>query len=220
MTSYVFWNYAHIILFVYWLGADLGVMILGKQVKRSDLSFEQRALLLQCALIIDLMPRIAFIFMFPVGLVMSKSLGLVQVPGVVMIAVWIVAAAWLSLLMAIGRYEGEPLAARLQRVQRVFLVIAGAAIIALGVMSLLGQGPFATSWLAWKVLLFGLVCWVAVGIDWAFGPLIVAFPALAQGSTPDLERQVSSAMDNALRFVYALYGLLAIIAFLGVAKPI
>lgn len=217
--SYAIWNYVHIVLFVYWLGADLGVMVLGRQVKRPELSFDQRALLLKCAMIIDLMPRIAFIFMFPTGLVMSQRLGLVDTPGWLVVAVWLISAAWFALLLGIGRYEGRPLAARLQHVQRVFLMIVGTGLIGVGLWSLLGTGPFATGWLATKVLLFGVICWVAVGIDWAFEPLMVAFPALAQGSTPELEAQVSKAMDNALRFVYTLYALLAFIAFLGVTKP-
>lgn len=47
------WKFAHILLFVYWLGADLGVFLLARAAKRADLSFEQRALLLKMALLID-----------------------------------------------------------------------------------------------------------------------------------------------------------------------
>ena len=49
MTAYQFWLFVHLLLFVYWLGADLGVLVLAKKVKDRSLPFEQRALLIQMA---------------------------------------------------------------------------------------------------------------------------------------------------------------------------
>ena len=109
----------------------------------------------------------------------------------------------------------------LQKVQVGYLGLLGVVLVALGAHSLLSEGGlFAQDWLAAKVLLFGLICFCAIGIDWAFKPLVVAFPQLAQGSTPELEKTISGSMDRALRFVYALYALLAIIAWLGVSRSL
>ena len=43
------WKYIHILLFVYWLGADLGVFLLALASKRRNLSFPERALALKMA---------------------------------------------------------------------------------------------------------------------------------------------------------------------------
>lgn len=221
MTTYNLLLFIHILLLVYWLGADLGVMILGKQVKRTDLSFEQRALLLQMAMVIDFTPRIAFIAMFPVGYALSARLGLVPGDAIIQWSLVLVALAWLVLVLTTLRSEGTSRGAFLQKVQVGYLFLLGLLLVALGAHSLGTEGGlFAQNWLAAKVLLFGLICFCAIGIDWAFKPLVVAFPQLAQGSTPELEKVISGSMDNALRFVYALYGLLIIIAWLGVSRSL
>ena len=43
MESYLLWGYFHIILFVFWLGGDIGVFLSAIYAKRSDLSFETRS---------------------------------------------------------------------------------------------------------------------------------------------------------------------------------
>lgn len=221
MTTYNVLLFVHILLLVYWLGADLGVMILGKQVKRTDLSFEQRALLLQMAMVIDFTPRIAFIAMFPVGYALAARLGLAPADAAIQWSLALIAVAWLLLVLTILRSEGTPRGIFLQKIQVGYLGLLGLVLVAIGAHSLASEGGlFAQGWLAAKVLLFGLICFCAIGIDWAFKPLVVAFPQLAQGSTPELERTISGSMDRALRFVYALYALLAIIAWLGVSRSL
>jgi hypothetical protein len=53
----------------------------------------------------------------------------------------------------------------------------------------------------------------------AFRPIGPAFAELAtRGSQPEIEQPISRAVDGAIRYVLALYGLIVIIAFLGVTK--
>ncbi|MFO0226834.1 MAG: hypothetical protein ACK52B_00265, partial [Gammaproteobacteria bacterium] len=61
---------------------------------------------------------------------------------------------------------------------------------------------------------------LGIGIDVAFRPVGPAFMRLAsEGSSPQIEAEVSRGIDGAVRVVLALYLLLALIAFSGVAKP-
>ena len=53
---------------------------------------------------------------------------------------------------------------------------------------------------------------VAHGIGPAFARLAT------EGSRPEIEQDIGSAVDGAVRYVLALYALLIIIAFLGVTK--
>ena len=219
--SYDLWKFAHILLFVYWLGADLGVFLLARAAKRTDLNFDQRALLLKMAMLIDLTPRIAFVLMFPVGLHLSMALGLVSVGPLLLTAVWLLAGGWLALLFAIGRHEGTATGAALAQWNLRLQALLGALIIAVAISSLLGYGPFRTGWLGLKVLLFGLIFVCSIMIDVRFRPLMPAFARLAvEGSKPDIERAVSGAIDGAIRWVLALYALVVIIAFLGTVKPV
>ncbi|NDE86742.1 MAG: hypothetical protein EB048_04050 [Gammaproteobacteria bacterium] len=41
--DHAIWVFVHVMLLVYWLGADLGVLLLAKAAKRPELSFAERA---------------------------------------------------------------------------------------------------------------------------------------------------------------------------------
>jgi hypothetical protein len=220
VTVHSLWLYAHILLFVYWLGADLGVLILARAVKRPDLGFEQRALLLKMALLIDVTPRIAFVLMFPVGFQLATGLGLVDAGRWTLAAVWLLAVAWLALVLAIGRSEGTPRGQRLMQFHLALQGVLAVLFVGIGTSSLLGHGPFEGAWLAAKVLLFGLIFACAIGIDWEFRPIGPAFQRLAtEGSGPEVEAAISGSIDGAIRWVLTLYGLLLVIGFLGTTKP-
>jgi hypothetical protein len=213
------WVFLHLMLLVYWLGGDLGVFVLAKASKRPDLSFAERAFALRMAVAIDLVPRLCFTVMFPVGLHVTASGGFAVVPVWAFVVAWGVAAAWIALLLAIGRNEGKPAAERLNRLhlglQAVLLVVVGW----IGIQSLLGQGPLPGGWFAAKIVLFALIFAMGIGIDFAFRPIAPAFMRLAsEGSTPDIEAAISHAVDGSIRYVLGLYALLIAIAFLGVTK--
>ena len=213
------WVFLHLMLLVYWLGGDLGVFVLAKAAKRPELSFAERAFALRMAVAIDLLPRLCFTVMFPVGLHVTASGGFAVVPVWAFVVAWGVAAAWIALLLAIGRNEGKPAAERLNRLhlglQAVLLVVVGW----IGIQSLLGQGPLPGGWFAAKIVLFALIFAMGIGIDFAFRPIAPAFMRLAsEGSTPDLEAAISRAVDGSIRYVLGLYALLIAIAFLGVTK--
>ena len=213
------WVFLHLMLLVYWLGGDLGVFVLAKASKRPALSFAERAFALRMAVAIDLVPRLCFTVMFPVGLHVTASGGFAVVPVWAFVVAWGVAAAWIALLLAIGRNEGKPAAERLNRLhlglQAVLLVVVGW----IGIQSLLGQGPLPGGWFAAKIVLFALIFAMGIGIDFAFRPIAPAFMRLAsEGSTPDIEAAISRAVDGSIRYVLGLYALLIAIAFLGVTK--
>ena len=213
------WVFLQLMLLVYWLGGDLGVFVLAKAAKRPELSFAERAFALRMAVAIDLLPRLCFTVMFPVGLHVTASGGFAVVPVWAFVVAWGVAAAWIALLLAIGRNEGKPAAERLNRLhlglQAVLLVVVGW----IGIQSLLGQGPLPGGWFAAKIVLFALIFAMGIGIDFAFRPIAPAFMRLAsEGSTPDIEAAISRAVDGSIRYVLGLYALLIAIAFLGVTK--
>ena len=221
MDSLALWKYVHILILVFWLGTDVGVLLLAKRARDAKLDLGQRGLLMQMAGLIDLSPRIAFALMFPAGLQLAAASGLSTITTPVIVLAWLVALAWLWVIAQIVRNEGKPIAATLQRLQLFWLILLCAGTVALGVWSMLQGSPFAPIWLGLKVLLFGVICAVAIGLDWAFKPVGPAFVQLAtEGSSPEVEAAISGGIDNAVRYVYLLYMCLLVMAFLGVAKPI
>ena len=219
ITDVDVWTFVHILLFVYWLGADLGVVLLAKAAQSSDLTYDQRVLALRMALKIDVMPRLSFALMFPVGLELAAARGLVEPAAGLRGLAWIVSAAWVAIVIGMTRATGtaaEPLKhANVALHWALFL-----AVTAIGVTSVLGLGPFPDGWLGWKILLFGLIFFCGIMIDREFAPVSPAFARLgAEGSTPAIEQDIRGAIDRSIRWVLALYTLVLVIAFLGTARP-
>jgi hypothetical protein len=214
------WKFIHILLFVYWLGADLGVFLLAKAAQRSDLTYDQRVLALRMAMKIDILPRLSFALMFPVGLELSAALGLVE-PGLATRTVaWTVSAIWVAIVVGMVRSEGKLGAAALRHANVLLHWALFVVVGAIGVTSVLGRGPFPAGWLGWKILLFALIFFCGVMIDRRFEPVAPAFARLAaEGSRPDIEQAIKSAIDRSIAWVLALYALVVVVAFLGTARP-
>ena len=68
--------YAHLLLFVLWLGADVGVFVLGQHFrKRERWSLDQRIALLTLLVTVDMVPRSAWALMVPLSLSVVASGG-------------------------------------------------------------------------------------------------------------------------------------------------
>jgi hypothetical protein len=207
------WVFVHVMLLVYWLGADLGVLLLAKAAKRAELSFAERAFALRMAVTIDLVPRLCFAVMFPVGLHVTASGGYALIPTWAFVLSWSVSAGWIALLVALGRNEGTPRGTSLNRIHLALQAVLLLVIGWLGISAMLG------GWFGAKLVLFALIFAMGIGIDFAFRPIGPAFARLAsEGSRPEIEAVIGSAIDGAIRYVLGLYALLIAIAFLGITK--
>ena len=224
--SHLVWLYLHILLFVFWLGGDVGVWLSMAFVRDARLSFETRATIIKLAFYVDLFPRVAFALMIPVGVQLAGNLGLLPASDALRAAAWLVGLGWAALHLSALFLKGSPLALTLRKVNVAFEALVGALFVALGGAALLGVdfsatlGPIAQApWFATKLLLFGLVFWVVLGIDTRFQPFTTLLEAGPQGLTPERERRVRSLTNQTMAWALLLYALILAIAFLGKVKP-
>ncbi len=120
MTEHGLWVYVHILLFVYWLGGDLGVFILARAARRAELSFAERAYSLRMALVIDVTPRVCFALMFPVGLQICRTGGFVAVDPIWLLVAWAISLLWVAAILAAGKNHDKPLGATINQWLLVF----------------------------------------------------------------------------------------------------
>jgi hypothetical protein len=211
----------HILLLVYWLGADLGVFYSAGFLTNPALSVETRRTVMKILHFIDLFPRMALVTMLPVGISLALIGGYAAVPagwnGPVLAVVWIAGMAWLALVIKIyGRVS--PGLTRIDYFIR-FAVIA--ALLALAIASLMGMGPIVpgATWLAIKLIVFAAIILCGLGIRVAFKPFGQAFGKLvAAGSSPAVEAAMQQAQRRVRPVVLALWVGLVIEAFLGLSK--
>jgi hypothetical protein len=213
--------YVHLLLFVLWLGADVGVFLLGQHFrKRTIYTLDQRIALLKLLVIVDLTPRAAWALMVPLSLTVSYAGGWWDVPVAIVCAAWAIAAFWLWLVFDAHAHDMTPRAARNRKWEGWLRYLLCAFYLWLGVESVLTGHPIAVGWLAWKALLFGLIFAAAIMIDVSFkpvGPLLGKL--LAEGSREATELPLLRVMNNTRYWVWTVYALLIVTSWLGVVKP-
>lgn len=211
---------AHLVLFAYWLGGDVGVFYSSYRVCDPALGKEARLTALRIMMWVDMIPRYCLVTIFPVGLSIAALLGWWTTPPGFVPAVWVFSAAWLWMVWANHHYQGRPLAETLRKVDLVVRIAVIAGLLYVGVSGLAGSGPVNQPWLAAKLVLFAALIFCGLMIRVMIGPFGPVFGRIMQaGSTPELELQLTRTMNRARPFVVAIWIGLVAMAYLGALKP-
>lgn len=213
--------WVHLLLFVLWLGADVGVFLLGQHFrKRETYSLAERLTLLKMLVLVDMTPRTAWALMVPLSLSVSAMGGWWEVPTWLLALAWAVSAVWLYLVWDAHVQGQTPRAARDRRIESVLKIGLTLFYLWLGLASLLTGHPIGPGWLAWKALLFGGIFAAAIMIDVAFKPVGALLGRLiAEGSSDATELPLLAVMNRTRLWVWCVYLLLLATAWLGVVKP-
>jgi hypothetical protein len=212
--------FVHILLFVVWLGGDIGVFILGQHFRKREYALETRLTLLKILVITDMWPRTAWALMVPVTISMVAAGGFWAVPLWGVALSWAVGGLWLWLVWTAHAHDQTPYAAKLRGYENWLKYALTAFYLGLGALSLATGAPLADGWLAAKALVFGLIFAAAIMIDVAFRPVGPQLMALiSQGSSDATEVPLRATMDTTRIYVSMVYALLVVIGLLGTLKP-
>lgn len=209
----------HILLFVFWLGGDLGVAILGDHFRKRTYSIEERLTILKLLVINDLGPRYAWALMVASTISLVAAGGYWSVPAWGVATAWIVSLGWLWLVLAVHKAGQTPRAAKLKKIEFSLKWVLAAFYLVLGGVSLATDAPLAPNWLASKALLFGLIFVAAILIDVMFkpvGPLLMKL--IEEGSSDETEDPLLKTMNRSRFWVRVTYFLLVVVAFIGSTK--
>lgn len=213
--------WAHMLLFVLWLGADVGVFVLGQHFRRrTAYSLDQRIALLKLLVEVDIVPRTAWALMVPVSLSVVSLGGLWAVPAPVLAGAWVAGGLWLWLVWDAHLHDQTPRAARDRRVEFWLKIAIAIFYTGLGIVSIETGSPLPFAWLGWKALLFGMIFWAAIMIDVAFKPVGPQLGRLlAEGSSDATELPLLRTMNRTRLWVWCVYLLLLATSYLGAVKP-
>lgn len=212
----------HLLLLVYWLGADLGTFYASRFVADARLSPAQRATAAKIMLGIDIAPRVCMPLTLASGVHLAAGYRLLPLSPAAVAWVWLLCAAWLAGALAVHHVSGRggaPMLARVDGAARiaVVLVLAAAALAP----ALLGSAP-VQGWLAAKMLAFAgtVVCGLMIRRHLRpFGP---AFATLTHGGGGDplvLARAndtIAASIRRCVPWVLAIWVLLVAAAALGI----
>ncbi len=212
--------YAHLVLFVYWLGPDWGVYVTTHYICKPELSIDERRRFLTAMLWIDLVPRSCLILMFPVGLTLADGLGLSPIRGAWLWLVWAVFLAWLILSWAVYLSKGPNSGQTFRDIDNRIRWVVAPGLVAFGGVSLVMDIGFGSNWLGLKVMLFGVLVFLGLWLRSYVADLATGFQRLAaEGSSPEVEGIFSTMLSRSKKVVYLFWGTSLVLAFLGLAKP-
>lgn len=218
--------FLHIILLTYWLGSDIGVFYSSKFVVDPQVSPAGRVIAMKVMHMVDLAPRVCLILMLPSGITLmaASDFGRDLFLGWPLALAWIGGLAWLGIMLVAffkSPAKHADLAFRADWVVRVAVTVG--LVLAAGYALVVAE-PFGVEtnpkWLAGKVLAYALCILCGIMIRISLKPFGPAFGELmSTGSTPEVESAIGGSMRRAIPWVYSIWVLVLIAAFLGVVKP-
>jgi hypothetical protein len=214
------WILVHVLLFVYWLGGDLGVFY-GSRFRNSNAQdVPTRQLIGKITGAVDMAPRTTLVLMMPVGLTLAADLDLSPVTGWWLGLVWIASLAWLWLVWRV-HLEASP--ERKKRLAGFDMRLRWLVLVVLTVSALstfISGEPFGENWLAVKVLLYAAMIGCGIMIRITIKPYGAAFQSLVDnGSTPETEATIQAVAKVSRRWVKTIWALLLVAAWFGIAQP-
>ncbi len=211
--------FIHQLLFVYWLGPDIGVYYLSHRVTDTGLTPAQRLAAAQLMGQVDLMPRVCLSLMLTVGGILSEFAGIPH-PAWQMLGIILLGPAWLGLVLAVYFRQGTPAGLSLARIDFWFRALMILAVLA-SVAHAWSTGRLsATPWLAGKLLLFAAILLFGLLMRLRVAPLLAGIGRLAaEGPTLENDRRMARSLALTRPYVIAMWLCLLMAALLGVAQP-
>ncbi len=206
----------HLLLLVYWLGADVGTFYASRFVADVNLPAASRALAAKIMLGVDIAPRLCMPLMLATGVQLASLQGLWPLSNAVLVVVWAATAAWLGVVLWLhhhGRSAWGPRVAQLDFVFRsVLLALLGLAAVA----SLLGWALHWPAWLSIKLLCFAATMACGLMIRVHLRPFAAAFASMLSGQgTAQANPVISRAISRCVPCVLVIWILLVVAAASG-----
>lgn len=207
----------HILVFVYWLGGDLGAFYASGLLADCRRGPTARATAATILMNVDMAPRMGLIFAFPTGFALAISRGWLSVDPIWIAPAFALAALWALAAWLVHLKTGpHTLAGRFDTGVRWF---AMAGLVAGGLQGLTGLYDLPL-FLAIKLLLLAFAISCGLMIRRALKPFGPAFAKLRVGLESDeVNIVIAGTLANAKRYVIAIWAALLAAAALGVWTP-
>jgi hypothetical protein len=210
-------RFVHILLFAYWLGADLGVFLGGGWMSRPGLSVAERNRIRDLVMAIDVAPRIALVLMLPVGFSLALAWG-APLPAGALPPLWAASVAWIAALLWLHFAHGHRLAGLVLKADLALRLLVLAGMVVLGVRGL-ASGGAVPPWLAVKFLLFAAVISDGVVLRWISSQWRPAIERQMAGDIVRAEEMLRVRRQKAIVAALVMWLLVGAAAYIGTVKP-
>ena len=207
----------HVLVFVYWLGGDLGAFYTSHFLTRPNVNADRRLMAAQIVGDVDMAPRTALILMLPTGLLLAESKAWLSLGWPLLIVIVIVSLVWLALAWKLHT-SGPSASAWMKPVDTLFRYAMILGLVGVGLASVFGAIGLPL-FIALKCL--ALAGCVALGllIRVVLKPLGPSLMSLNGPNAASAEADLALTLQRARPLVMGIWALLLIAAFLGLWTP-
>lgn len=209
----------HLLIFVYWLGGDLGAFYASTIVTDREKSSAVRAAAARMLANIDLAPRSALILALPSGMSLAVATGWMAVGDLTLAALWMLSLIWLALIWHMHLHRCRPTIG-LQRADTVIRWFVVAGLLTLAVAAVAGAIKMPAFIVAkCAILALCILCGLAIRVVLKpFGAGIVELST--EGDPSHANAAIARALSRARPLVVTIWLLIATAAYLGVAHAV
>lgn len=207
----------HVLVFVYWLGGDLGAFYTSHFLTRADVNSDRRLMAAKVVGDVDMAPRTALILALPTGLMLAQSKGWMTLGWPIVGAIALASLIWLALAWKLHlAHNGQAAWMKTADTALRYAMIVGLITsCGLALASVIDLPIF----IALKLL--ALAGCVALGlyIRVVLKPLGSALMGLTGPNSDTAQADLARTLNRARPLVMGIWALLLIAAFLGLWTP-
>jgi hypothetical protein len=210
MADYSLALFAHVLIVIYLLGADLGRLYLVRLGAAGNVGPESRRLAAKGVLWVGSVTNLALILILPAGITLGSALGVYRIlHPAYFVGTWIVAGVWALVTILADRLDSRPL----HIADIVLRLILAPGFIYDGAIVFAGTSETVDAkWLASKIALYGLLIFLSVPLRWLGFSLRTAMVA-------DDPPGIQAALSKMSLPILSGWAIILLATWFGVAKP-
>lgn len=217
--TYLLVLFLHQLLFVFWLGPDIGIYMWSRKAVNPELTPAQRLAAGRIMTTIDIIPRVCMSLMLTVGGVLTELRG-IDHPWWQMAGIWLLGPVWLTLTLLVYMRSASPDGARLRQLDNLFRWALLVGIPLSVAYSVITERLAGYPWVTAKLLLFAALVGFGLLLRHRLEPFRAALLQMAAtGPSPELDKVMQRSLARGRTFLFASWLALAVAAGLGLAQP-
>lgn len=207
----------HVLVFVYWLGGDLGAFYTSRFLTQPDVPPDRRFMAAKIVGDVDMAPRTALILALPTGLMLAESRGWVSLGWGPVAGIVVASLIWLAIAWKLHVQHAPPP----QTLKRVDMAIRWAMVLGLGGWAIAGLAGAVTLPLFIALKMIALVGCILLGlfIRSVLQPLGPALAGLNGPEADAAQADLAQTLNRARPLVSCIWVLLLVAALLGLWTP-
>lgn len=209
----------HVVLFVYAIGGDIAVYYIGNYITKDELSIEERLRVRSMRFLVDMSARTSLVLLLPIGFTLGTTFGS-EIDGASLTIIWMFSFFWLGLIWMVHLKKDTETGELLRKLDLFIRYLLSFVLISLGIFCLITNQIIQSNWLAWKVIIFGLILINGIWIRSIVGRMRFSIK-LAQNLETKFEGEQLIKNDQSMlnKAALLIWILVIFMAFLGELKP-